>query len=286
MKEIINDIKLLSKNLSKISKYLNKYSRTKEKLTENAYITEKVLMEIVKMVETLPLFPLKTSLLDWINNEKETLEKAKEDFRFSFGEKLNDLFKRDGKTIKGQFPTLRVGMYTIKLNFEFGEASLFFGPEVEKIKSKIPLNPVSIYDIVNKYDIELNREKFDTSEFFKELYAAYKRKLMLAGKTIGDKLPIIEVLDEFVFIKQPQKFFADPKKENFRGYSRIKLSYFLYILRKSDQADKGLKFYVSTFDATGDKRTSIWIPINDEGEGTYYSYISFEPESKEKAVLF
>ena len=99
-------------------------------------------------------------------------------------------------------------------------------------------------------------------------------------------MPIIEVLNEFVFIKQPQKFFNDPKKENFKDYPRIKLSYLLYILRKSNNAGKGLKFYVANFDATGDKKNSIWIPDNDEGDGTYYSYISIEAENNVKEVLF
>jgi hypothetical protein len=286
VKEIIDNIKSLIKNLDKVLKLLTKYNKSKENLLDNAYLAEKNLTEITKITDALPPFPIKTSILNFINDEKEILEKAKDDFRFSFGEKLSDLFKKDGKTIKGQYPTLRVGMYTIKLNFEFGEAQLFFGPEVEKIKSKIPLNPTSIYDSITKFDKELNSEKIDPVELFKDFTEAYKRRLLLTGKIIGEKLPIIEVLNEFVFIKQPQKFFTDPKKENFRDYSRIKLSYLLYILRKSNNAVKGLKFYVATFDATGDKKNSIWIPDNDEGDGTYYSYISIETENKVREVLF
>lgn len=286
MKEIIDNIKSLIKNLDKVLKLLTKYNKSKENLLDNAYLAEKNLTEITKLADVLPPFPIKTSILNLINDEKEILEKAKDDFRFSFGEKLSDLFKKDGKAIRGQYPTLRVGMYTIKLNFEFGEAQLFFGPEVEKIKSKIPLNPTSIYDSIIKFDKELNNEKIDPVELFKDLTEAYKRRLLLTGKIIGEKLPIIEVLNEFVFIKQPQKFFNDPKKENYRDYPRIKLSYLLYILRKSNNAVKGLKFYVATFDATGDKKNSIWIPDNDEGDGTYYSYISIETENKVREVLF
>ncbi len=280
MKEIIEGFKSLSKNLEKILKLLNKYGRIRENISENAYLVEKNLTEIIKTTETLPLLPLKTSLLSWIDSEKEALEKAKEDFRFSFGEALSELFAKEGKKIRGQYPTLRIGMYTIKLNFDFGEAVLYFGPEVEKLKAKISLNPKSIYEAVRKADEGLKNEKFEVKQFLNELYEAYRRRLLLNKKATGDKLPVVEVLNEFVIMKQPPKFFIDPRKENFHEYPRVKLSYFLYLLRKSNEINRGLRFYVATFDATPDKKASIWIPDNEEGEGTYYSYVSFEAEDK------
>lgn len=284
MKELVNDIKLLSKNLNKILKLFSEYSKIKEDFTDNAYLADKKLREIDKMVDSLPSFPLKTSLLNRFDEEKEILEKAKEDFRFSFGENLNELFLKDGKKVRGQYPTLRVGMYTIKLNFEFGEASLYFGPEVEKVKGKIPLNPKYLYEAVKKSDDGLKNEKFEIKQFLNELFEAYKRRLLLNKKVMGDKLAIIDVLNEFVIMKQPQKFIIDPRRENFQEYPRIKLSYFLYLLRKSSEVNSNMRFYVANFDATPDKKSSIWIPDNEDGEGTYYSYVSFE--EKDRKALF
>jgi hypothetical protein len=83
-------------------------------------------------------------------------------------------------------------------------------------------------------------------------------------------------LSEFVLLKQSKRFYVDPQKSHFREYSRAKLSYLLYLLKKSAVQEKDLKLYVATFDATVDKMHSIWIPENEEGEGTYYSHISFE----------
>lgn len=101
MKEIIDNIKSLTKNLDKVLKLLAKYSKSKENLLENAYLAEKNLTELSKTADNLPAFSIKTSILNLINDEKEILEKAKEEFRFSFGEKLSDLFKKDGKILKG-----------------------------------------------------------------------------------------------------------------------------------------------------------------------------------------
>ena len=51
----------------------------------------------------------------------------------------------------------------------------------------------------------------------------------------------------------------------------------LYLLRKSNLLERGIKLYVATFDATIDKMNSIWILENENGEGTHYSHISFDP---------
>jgi len=276
MKEIVEGLKSLARGCGRLNKLLNQYTKLKENQVENAYLLEKRLTEITKAAEALPNFTTKELLNNWIYQEKEGLNKTKEDFRFIFGQRLNELFQQDGIQIRGQYPTLRIGFYTVKLNFEFGEAAFYFGPEVEKIKDKISLKPTSIYEIINKYDNELKSYKFNPQEFFTDLYYAYRREITTSNKSMGEKILIIDVLHEFVILKQPQQFFIDPRKENFREYPRVKLSYFLYLLKKSDIDSKGLHFYVATFDATVDKKQAIWIPENEEGEGTYYSYISFE----------
>ena len=50
----------------------------------------------------------------------------------------------------------------------------------------------------------------------------------------------------------------------------------LYLLKKSNLLEKGIRLHVATFDATVDKIHSIWILENEDGEGTHYSQISFE----------
>jgi hypothetical protein len=99
--------------------------------------------------------------------------------------------------------------------------------------------------------------------------------LKLTNKQYGEKLLVTDVLHEFAMLQQSKKFLIDPKKSNFHEFSRVKLSYILYYLKKSD-ALKDMHLHVATFDATTDKRHSMWVPDNEEGEGTHYAYISFE----------
>jgi hypothetical protein len=277
MKEdIIKELKILSKNSNKIVKLLEKYNILKENPTDNAHILEKRLSEISKIADGMPDFESKRSLISRINQEKNELEKAKEDFRFKFGQELKKLLQETGKQMRGQYPLLRIGLYTLKLNFEFGEAILYFGPEVEKLKSKIPLQAAMIFRAIKNYDEELQKMKFEPEAFFKDLNKAYKNRLILSNRPYGEKLLITEVLGEFIMLKQSKQFFIDPKKEHFREYPRFKLSYLFYLLKKSNLYQKGIRLHVATFDATTDKLHSFWIPENEDGDGSYYSYISIE----------
>uniref|UniRef100_A0A7C4TGG3 Uncharacterized protein n=1 Tax=candidate division WOR-3 bacterium TaxID=2052148 RepID=A0A7C4TGG3_UNCW3 len=278
MKEIVEGFKGLIKNSNRINRLLNSYARLKEKPVENVYLIEKKLSEISKLANNLPDFSLKNSLINWLEQEKLVIEKAKEDFRFLVGERIKELFQKDNIVIRGQFPNLRIGFYTLNLNFEFGEAILYFGPQIERIKSKISLEPQTIYKVIKSYDEDLKKVKFEPREFHYDMKKAYKRRIILSGKTYGEKIPLLDILNEYVLLKQSPQFFIDPKKENFSEFSRIKLSYLLYLYKNSELSERKPHFYVATFDATTDKRRALWIPDNEEGEGTYYSYISFAEE--------
>ncbi len=276
MREIIDVFKTLTKSSNKIIKLMDTYDKTRQNPVDNAYLLEKKVGELEKMIPELPEFELKNVLSAWLKKEKIEIEGFKEDFRMKFGQQLNKYLSKTGKKIKGQYPVLRIGFYTLKMDFQFGEATLFFGPEIEKIKSKIPLEPKTIFETIEKYDKELRSIKSKSEDLLKNLSEAYNRRLKLSNKASGEKLLITEVLNEFVLLKQSKRFLLDPQKAHFHEYSRVKLSYLLYYLKNSGLFEKGVRLHVATFDATTDKMTSIWIPENEEGEGTHYSHISFE----------
>jgi hypothetical protein len=226
---------------------------------------------------------LTQSISAWLKGEKEAITKAKGEFRFAFGKELKTLLEKDGRQLHGQYPLLRIGLFTLKLDFEFGNATLFFGPEIEKLKSSIQLQPDSICRELKKFDDMLQKEQFNAEEMLKDICQAYKRRLLLTNKSYGEKLLITDVLEEFVILKQSNKFSIDPRRENYREYPRIILSYLLYRLRKSHVNQQSMRLHVATFDATVNRLRSIWVPENEKGDGTYYSYISFETTDKNGA---
>ena len=257
-------------------KSLQAYEKISTQAVENAYVLERKITEIEKTIALISANAVPHELNAWIQSEKAMISKLKDDFRFQLGQQLKSMFEKDGLKIRGQYPLLRIGLFTLKLNFEFGEAILFYGPEVEKLRSRIPLQPQAIGDVVRQYARDMRGERFDEKKVSGELYAAYERCLKLLAKPIGEKVRITEVLKEYVFLTQPKQFNVDPSKGHYREYSRLKLSYMLYRLKLADIDAHGMRLYVATFDSTVDKLRSFWIPDNEEGEGTHYEYISFE----------
>lgn len=280
LKEVIERLKFLGKYANRIAKLLQAYEKLLAEKVENAYLLQKKVTEITELMSKAPDSDLKAALDTWLRDEKPMIEKAKEDFRFQFGQQLKMMFEKDGIKLRGQYPVLRLGMFTLRLNFDFGEAVLFFGPEVDKIRSGIILHPNAIYDAIKQCDSQMRPDSSSLKEAHDVLLEAYLRCIKIAGKSRGDKIRISDVLKEYVFIKQSKQFGIDARRENFREYPRIKLSYLLYQLRTNKAAELGMRLHVATFDATVDKLRSFWVPDNEEGDGTHYEYISFEEPNK------
>lgn len=276
MDEILKSLRTVVKGINKLIKLLNNYDKIRSKPVDNAYLLEKNLQMIERCLSELAVKELVKDLIEWLVKEKKKIDGFKEEFRIKFGQELTALFAQEGKKIRGQYPILRMGIYTLKIDFEFGSVDLFFGPEVEKIKSKIPLQAVTVFETVKKFDNDLHASKMTAADMYETLHEAYKRRLIMTGQSFGEKTPIMKVLSEFVLLQQSKQFLIDPQKSKFRGYSRVTLSYLMYFLKRSEFFEKNIRLHVATFDATVDKINTLWILGNDEGEGTHYSHISFE----------
>ncbi len=269
-------LKEIAEKAKIISKRLESYQKIKEQPAANTHILEKNLNEIKKLLTTFPESEIKSNLSKWTDEENEFIKNTKEEFRFQFGNQLKELLEKDGLILKGQLPLLRAGFYTLKLDFELGLAALYWGPEIQTIKAKIPLSVQEIYQTLYNFNEQLKKRTTSPQDFLKSLHQAYQRYTSFNNITFGNKVLLIDLLSELVLISQPSSFRTDPSKTKFREYSRIQFSYDLYCLRQTVSQGSTLRLSVATFDATTDKAKSIWIPDNETGEGTYYSYIAFE----------
>lgn len=276
--ELIELLDGLVKQTGRIVKSLQAYEKLLARPADNAYLLQKKIGEIEHAASALSTGApgAADALQEWLTGQRAVIERAKDDLRFGFGQRLKELFEPDGIAVRGQYPLLRIGMYTLKLNFEFGEAALFFGPEVEKIEPRIPLHPETIRGLVRRHDHGIRTAAADLTGAYRDLAAAYERCTKIAGKAYGEKILISDVLKEYVFLKQPKQFGIDARRGNFREIPRVKLSYLLYQLRNLKTPERDLCLHVATFDATTDKLRSFWVPDNEAGDGTHCAYISFE----------
>lgn len=272
----IQPIEVLSRKSAKLLKALREYMKLSENATENAYVLEKKIASISTLAEDLLPPDVQTSLRAWLTVQKKEIEKEKEEIKFQFGNRLRELCKTGGIEVRGQYPLLRLGLYSLKLNFELGDATLYFGPEIEKIRAKIPLRAETIYETVLKHRRGIETDSAELGDIARDMRTAYERCARRDGKPYGEKLLITDVLKEYVFMKQSKKFAADASRQNFREYPRAKMSFVLCQLRNNRNASRGMHLHVATFDATVDKTKTLWVPEDEEGTGTHYEYITFE----------
>jgi hypothetical protein len=275
-------LKEIAKRAKITAKRFELYAKIKEQPVANINILEKNLNEIKKLVSTFPDSEIKSNLLTWTQEETEFIKHTKEEFRYRFGNELKELLVKDGLALKGQLPLLRVGFYSLKLDFDLGLATLYWGPEIQTIKSKISLSVQEIYKTLYSFDEQIKKRAAQSQDFLKSIHQAYLRYTMFNNLAHDSKILLTDLLSELVLISQPASFRADPAKDKFRDYSRIQFSYDLYNLKKSEKFEIGkskLRLSVATFDATTDKAKSIWVPDNETGDGTYYSYITFEEKT-------
>ncbi|MEO0102625.1 MAG: hypothetical protein ABIK81_02855, partial [candidate division WOR-3 bacterium] len=200
------------------------------------------------------------------------LKAEKESLRERFGWELKELVEKEGKTIKGQYPDLKIGFLTLEINFDRNFANLYWGNKLEMIKRKIPLQPPLIIRSLQEFYRSLRPGEFNPQLFAQQLLSAYLKKET-------EKVFLIDLLPEIAFALQGKEFRENPNRRNFREYPRYRFSYDLYQLKNSglrEVAGYTFSFAVATFDQTLEKRKALWVPINEEGEGVYYSTVTFK----------
>lgn len=262
MEEILKEIKTRVDNLNALRKYLLVYLKT-----PSPFQRKRILREIKSLIEKGIMVK---GLEEWVKNEEEKIGSEETLWRANFGNELSKLLQNENLILKGQYPVLKSKFYTIKVSFETGTAALYWGNESELIASNIPLSPEQVYSAIKKANDLIMKRKFDPKKFFENLVTAYKR-LLSEGK---EKILLTEILREVTLLQQPKAFKENPVRKNFVEYPRYVFSYDLYRLRKEGLGQ--IRLSVATFDATTDKSTAIWVPDDEEGNGTYYSYIYIE----------
>ena len=116
----------------------------------------------------------------------------------------------------------------------------------------------------------------DSADFVVRLQHAYSR--VVDGQA-GEPAPIVEVLAELAYLLQGPRFRQDPKRENYRSYSRADFSYDLFRLRESgllEEATKRFHLVVATRSRTRRRRDFLWVLDDKSGKGTTYSHLQLQ----------
>lgn len=268
-------LKLISeqkKNLSSISRYLKNYSKREPSSLESVRQLQAILKNLVQRAQSLEDGAIRQSLENWIIEETHGLKLIASRLRTSFAEKLYTLLRDEGLRLEGHLPSLKTSFYILEVDFERNICKIFYGQDKEPVVNlKINSQEVTQYIVSHRKKLDTSFEDLDM--FLTHLEKAYSTILKQTENKFGKKARIIDTMIELAVLKQNRAFMIDPLKKNFQNYGRVQFSYDLYRLMRDPSQSMRLKLYTATRGQARNRRDYLWVPKNERGEGTIYSYI-------------
>jgi hypothetical protein len=270
LEQLLKELKSSQLDKSPAYKQLQELSKLDADRLANLFKIKNTLKKLHKLLDQSPEpLPEKKAVITGLQHYQEELDKTDVHIRQRFGIDLEKELASLNLELTGQYPTLRAGLFTIKLNFERGKVQLWYGAEQEKL-ADCGLMVSEVKKKLEQVRKELGTD-LDLDIFITKLKKAYSRTLENESRAV----PITRVLPELAFLLQRESYYQDPRKENYRSYSRANFSYDLFRLGRSDLA-QGLQLTIAVKQYTQRRQDFLWIPSNDRGEGAVYSHLQFK----------
>jgi hypothetical protein len=277
--ELRKKINQTAREIKEIEKYLREGEYLEKDPEKNAYQIEDRLKRIEqKLVQIKDLVRLRDNLEElrrFIGERMVFLEPFKKKIKSYLGVELEKRFREQGWYLEGNLPELKVGLLTLEVLFPLNQVRIWYGPKIEPLGySKLVIDEI-VNGVIKIYK-DLDKRSFkDEEKFLKLLYEAYKRFINREGLDLGANIPIISWLRELTWLKQDSRFFADPRREYFKNYGRIQLSYDLSRLRKRQYDTYELRLVIASREQTKKKEDNLWVPNNMRGDGCHFASICF-----------
>jgi len=263
------------KMLQAVTRLVKAIETLEKNHVDNVHQIERMVANLQKIATSLPSNNETRRMIEaWISECTSRLQTDKGELRRSFGISLENLLKEKGLELKGQYPELKTSFYTIEIDFDKAQASIWYGPKQE-LMTKAKLSPPEVTKQLDKVHKTVTGRPLNEEGFIKRLHESYLRTLSRVGRKEGEHAPILQVLADYVFLEQDRRFYTDPKKEHFKGYGRAFFSYDLYRLHQRKLLGKELSLVVATRANTVRRENFLWVPTDDKGNGTVYAYLYF-----------
>ncbi len=286
MEGLVELLQSLSGQSQKLARRLVAYRRLLSDPIGGVHARARAIAGLSGAIQAFPDSEVRQALVEWCRNESAAIEQSRAEFRFEFGRQLLAGLEGSGMTVRGQLPLLRVGLFAVRTDFEAGSATIFWGPEIEKLKSGLALAPAELAATLRKWNERLRQKSVEPAKLAARLHTAYRRFCGLGGLSAGTRVFLLDLLPELVLMMQPESFRLNPAQEKFVEYPRVRFSHDLFRLKQAGAfavGDEQLRLHVANFDATTEKAKAMWVPDSEEGDGTHYSYISFAPMTSDRS---
>jgi len=263
------------KTLQTVTRLVKAIETLEKDRINNVQQIEKLVVNLQKLVPSIPASGQTRQMVEtWLSDCVSRLQSDKGEVKRNFGVALENMLKEKGLQLKGQYPELKTGFFTIEVDFDKAQANIWYGPKQE-LMAKARLTPAEVDRQLERVEKTLVGRSLNEETFLKRLYESYLRTLSRVGRKEGEHAPILQVLADYAFLQQDKRFYTDPRKEHFKGYGRAFFSYDLYRLQQRKLLGKELSLVVATRANTVRRESFLWVPTDDKGNGTVYAYLYF-----------
>lgn len=277
--QLLKELSTHKRNIQSIYKLLSEISRLDKNQVENLTKLKARLDKLEETMKNIERESYVQNLKEWIKHYKSILEDTTNRIKRQIGVELENQLKNLGLALSGHYPELRAGLFTIELDFDKWRAVIWYGPKQERL-SECLLSTSAIVKQIERVKKELG-SGLKEEELLKKLSDAYNRVAGVEKK--GEYVPIIKVLTELAYLVQNPRFHQDPRRENYKSYSRADFSYDLFRIRRYQvEAFFPIKVQlkVATREYTRQRTDFLWVPDDENGRGTTYSHLLVEEVQK------
>lgn len=239
-----------------------------------AFAAAHALNDLEKAASDASLVAFEKELKDWITATRERIRGGQEEFKTWFSTELGRLLEEEyGLSMRGKFPVFIAAHFRIKLDLERDSVGICYGADEDPLE-ETKAEPKTVAQKINAQQRELEGNLLPDDAFLARFAEAYDRVVKLTALAPGEEAPILEVLREFVWGIQSKKFLADPRRENFRTYSRVNLSYQIHRLVNRRVGHRTFEL-IEADRAAPRKEANLWVPTGESGDGALYSAVAF-----------
>ena len=273
MEQAVGEFQTYKTNINSVAKLLGEIARLEHNRSENLGTLRARLAKLEDTTRQLKQVEAPFCQLDsWATQYGQELGESFEQVKRHFGAELERELQKQNLPLWGQYPQLRAGLFALELDLDKDQVTIWYGPKHERLGQCRP-SPVEVANCIEKAKQNLG-SRLEETALLQKLGAAVSRARSGAS---SEPVPIIQVLGELAHMMQDSRFCQDPRRENYRSYSRADFSYDLYRLR----GEKGLRLVTATRSQTQHRGDFLWVPTGlERGEGAAYSRLQVVEEEE------
>ena len=183
-----------------------------------------------------------------------------------------------GFELSGQYPEFRAGVFSIVVDAARGRATIQVGPDT--VARERP-SPARIAAALAGFKKDVLNCSLDEDDFLARVLEAWQRARRLSAGSATARQPILAVLEELNWVSQARSFRLDPSSAGFKAVTRLGFAWDLYRLRRARRLSLGgrrLVLHAAVYDETRKRESYLWVPDDEQGNGTRFSGVSFREE--------